>query len=149
MIRPSTHPARVLAALLFAPLVGCICGLLVFTVLNGEPIPASEIPQVLGIGGWVWIYSLPLSLPLGALIHFILVKLRLWPVTAYTLVGLLLGPLALLVWLWALGGSFLEIDAQMAWLGAITGGLTALTFRLLVHRMDDSPSSPPAGTRPY
>lgn len=149
MIKPSTHPGRVLLALLIAPLVGCIFGLWFFTILDGEMVSIPDFIDFLQTGGMVWLYSLPLSVPLGAAVHLALLKLRLWPVTAYTLIGLLLGPVALAVWLSAWGVSISDMDAGMAWLGAITGGITALTFRLLIHKSSESPSFPPAGTRPY
>lgn len=148
MFKPSTHPGRVLLALLIAPFAGCVLGLWVIGIMNGERVLA-DVPELLDTALFVWLYSLPLSVPLGGLVHLVLLKLRLWPVTAYTLVGLLLGPLALIVWLFAMGLAFVPIDAGAAWLGATTGGVTALTFRLLVHKTSDSPSSPPAGTRPY
>jgi len=149
MVKPSTHPVRVFLALLIAPFVGCVLGLWIVSVMNGDDVSFYELPELAKTAMWVWLYSLPLSVPLGGLVHLALLKFRLWPVTAYTLIGLLLGPVALLIWLTVIGTSFIQLNATLAWLGAITGGLTALTFRLLVHRADDSPSSPPAGTRPY
>lgn len=151
MIKPSTHPGRVLAALFIAPLIGCVLGLWFIFLMSGDSMSAQTLSEIFTASAWVWLYSLPLSVILGALVHFTLVKLRLWPVTAYTLVGLLLGPLALMVWLALMGVGVgqMDMDAQGAWLGAITGGTTALIFRMLVHKTSDSPSSPPAGTRPY
>ena len=131
MTRPSTHPGRVTLGLLVGPLGGCIFGLMIF--LMPSELSHTNFGQLLWISLWVWFSSLPLSVPLGLVVHFSLLKLRLWPVTAYTLVGLLIGPLALMVWLWIAAGSFFVIDSEMAWLGAVTGGLTALIFRLIVH----------------
>ena len=147
MHKPTTHPGRVSLALIVAPFIGCAAGLISYLQFTGERIGVSDTLELLAASGWVWFYTLPISFILGGVVHFLLLKLRFWPVTAYALAGLLLGPLALIVWLYAISGE-IEFDNSIALLGAVTGGITALSFRIMVHKTSDTPSTPPAGTRP-
>ena len=154
MTKPSTHPVRVFLALLIAAFVGCAAGIASFPTIIGAvggvefgPVLSIEYFKTVGI---IWLWTLPISLTFGALAHWALLRLKLWPVTAYTIFGMLLGPAALIAWNFMMTRGHLDLlDMSLTWLGVITGGVTALTFRLLVHRTADSTSFPPPGTRPY
>jgi len=152
MIKPSIHPVRVILALLAAAFAGCAAGITAAPAIIGDVGSVNFDLEYFKALGVIWLYTLPVSLIFGALTHWALLRLKLWPVTAYTFAGMLLGPIALMVWngVMTMGRGLLTLpDNELIWIGVITGGATALTFRLLVHRLSDAPSSPPAGTRPY
>ena len=151
MIKPSTHPGRVILALLASSFVGCIAGILSIPYFVSETVSPPSIGSFIEMLLVIWVVTLPVSLVFGALAHWALLRLKFWPVTAYTITGMALGPIAIIVWDFATSRSFsLQwLPPELTWLGVITGGVTALTFRILVHKTSDSASFPPAGTRPY
>lgn len=151
MIKPSTHPGRVFVALIASAFLGCFVGLFALPYFAGETVRPPGFGAFVEVLLLAWMLTLPVSLVFGALTHWGLIKLKLWPVTAYTIAGMALGPLALIVWDMMLSRSleFNWLAQDLTWLGVIVGGATALSFRLMVHKSSDSPSFPPAGTRPY
>ena len=151
MTKPSTNPVRVGVALLLAAFIGCAAGLCSLPILVGAIAKPESFDTFLKTLFLIWGTTLPVSLIFGAFAHWALLRLKLWPVTAYTITGILLGPVSILVWDIAMSRSlhFKWLPPELIWLGVITGGVTALTFRLLVNNSNETPSFPPAGTRPY
>ena len=144
MTKPSTHPGRVILALIASTIVGCTAGVMALPMLGEAAIRPPNFAAYAEILFFVWVITLPVSLIFGALTHWALLRLRLWPVTAYTIAGMALGPVALIVWATATSRP-LEIawlPPELTWLGVITGGTTALAFRLLVHKSSASTPFP-------
>ena len=151
MKKPSTHPGRVFLALLAASFLGCTAGVFALPMLGGNAMQPPDIGAFIEFLFVVWIVTLPISIPFGAATHWVLVRLKFWPVTAYTIAGMLLGPVSLIVWDMVMN-RHIRVDwlaPELAWLGVIVGGSTALAFRLLVHKTSDTDPFPPEGTRPY
>jgi len=150
MNAPAPNKVQLGIALILAPLFGCIFGLGAFVANGSGADPLGYIGGVAYLGGMIWLWSLPLSIPLGLAVHLALKKLNYQTHFAYTAAGLALGFPALWLFLTVLsGGDLAELDTNL-WLGGITGAATALVFRLMIGLAGPAtPSSPGPQTPPY
>ena len=144
MTKPSTHPGRVIVALIISTMIGCAAGLICLPMLGESMVRPPDTAAFIELLIFVWIATLPVSIIFGALAHWALLRLKFWPVTAYTIAGMFLGPVAIIVWDISTSTSFQLrwLPPELTWLGVIVGGTTALAFRIMVHKSTDSASFP-------
>jgi len=150
MLAPTPTKIQTAIALIFAPLLGCIIGL--FVLLSSDPGSnfGEEVGGIIWVAGTVWLWSLPLSIPLGLVVHLALKKIGYQTHFAYTALGLALGFPALWLFLFVLSGGNMSDVTTNLWLGGITGGATALIFRLIIGLAGPaSPPSPNDESAPY
>lgn len=150
MLPPAPTKIQTAIALIFAPLFGCIFGLGLMFLNDSGGDPLDAMGAVAYMGGLVWLWSLPLSVPLGLGAHLALKKIGYQTHFAYTALGLALGFPALWLFLMVLSGGDGGLGNIDVWLGGVTGAATALIFRLLIGLAGPAAASSPTDkTTPY